>query len=192
MCIIAGGLAFFNPCITLAFLFKKFSSGKMTTQDVKTDPACIGFQVLGAIFGTILAWGIIEDTIHFEKNSEKTNIQAFFMEFICTLQIILTLMMVSSSSEPMHFGIFSIMVTTYVAFNIAGPISMGCLNPSVCSGINIGASIITGSITPILVLWLYILAPLSGTLVAIIFFGFLSNQKPKYEPNDTELLSSIE
>ena len=167
MCVLASGGAFFNPCITLAFMFKKLGSEKVPLNDVVKDLLCILFQLLGAFTGSFIAWQVCGYTIALEINPEKTQSQAFFMEVFATCQLILTLMIIVDLKDPLHVGIFSVVMTVYLIIALAGPISGGCLNPTLCTGINLANAAITGDSKPIKIIWLYILAPLIGAIIGV-------------------------
>ncbi len=56
---------------------------------------------------------------------------------------------------------------------LAKPISGGCINPAVCVGINITNLLDTGDGDSIKWIWLYVLCPLGGSIVAILFYETL-------------------
>ena len=173
MCVLASGGAFFNPCITLAFLFKKSNSEKISREDVIKDLGCIFFQITGSFTGSFIAWQIVGYSIALDIGEGKTHAQAFFMEVIATFQLILTLMIIVDLKDPLHVGIFSVIITVYVMINLAGPISGGCLNPTLCTGINLANAVIINDNKPIQIIWLYIIAPLTGTMCGVSLSQYL-------------------
>jgi glycerol uptake facilitator-like aquaporin len=173
LCVLASGGAFFNPCITLAFLFKKANKEKVPRKDIIKDLLCIVFQLIGATIGSIIAWQVSGKTLAVDIGVEKTSSQAFFMEVLGSFQLILTLMIIVDLKDPLHVGIFSVIITVYLVLSLSGPISGGCLNPTLCTGINIGNAMITGTKEPLHVVWIYIIAPLIGTMVAVAMSQYL-------------------
>lgn len=167
MCVLASGGAFFNPCITFAFMFKKLASEKVPMSDIVKDLICIIFQLLGAFTGAFIGWQICGESIALDINPEKTYAQAFFMEVVGVFQLILTLMIIVDLKDPLHVGIFAVIITVYLMFSLVGPISGGCLNPTLCVGINLANAAIKGTSKPIEIIWLYIVAPMVGALAGV-------------------------
>ena len=167
LCVLASGGAFFNPCITIAFMLKKLGSEKVPLTDVVKDLLCMVFQLLGAFAGSFIAWQVCGYTISIEISPDKTHAQAFFMETFATCQMILTLMIIVDIKDPLHVGIFSVIITVYLLIALAGPISGGCLNPTLCTGINLANAVITRDSKPIHIIWLYIIAPLLGAVIGV-------------------------
>ena len=173
LCVLASGGAFFNPAITMAFLFKKANTQKVTSVDCIKDLLCIVFQLLGAFTGAFIAWQVLGKSGSVEINADATYAQAFFMEVLGTFQLILTLMIIVDLKEPLHVGIFSVIITVYIIFCLAIPISGGCFNPTLCTGINLANAVIIGDSAPIKIIWLYIIAPMIGCFCGVALAQFL-------------------
>lgn len=178
MCVIAAGGAFFNPCITLACLFREINKEKVPTEKLIEAVLCMMCQIIGVFLGALLGWVIEGETLAIMTNPEKDDVQVFFMEVLFTFQLILTLMVILDlKQDPLHVGIFSVIITVWVCLHMSGPISGGCLNPTLCIGINVVHYINTQDSFVLEHLWIYAFAPLIGSMLAVSAAGALTVHK---------------
>lgn len=176
--------AHFNPAVTIALGLK----GGIPRGDLLPY---IGSQLLGSILGsTILRimFGNIKDmgTTLPSKNIGNFSIMiSFTFEFIFTLLLMYVIMCVISSQTKDDFkGALVIGLTIFIGALIAGPISGGSFNPAR----SIGPAILSGNFHE---LWIYILAPILGTITGKIIFEYNTISKEKEILEKTKVSTSI-
>lgn len=147
-----------NPSVTIALL-----TGKSIT---KRDAL---FYIVSQIFGALLASGILK--LIFQENLSLGGtipsgeiIQAFILELMLTLFLMLTILGVTSKKEFNNIAglIIGMVVTGIILF--AGPISGGSFNPAR----SIAPAIMSGNLTA---LWVYISAPTLGAILALLVWN---------------------
>jgi len=148
--------AHFNPAVTIAFTYaKKFP--------LKEVPKYILAQCIGAIVAAILLLILFPENEFLGTTLPKIDVwRVFLFEVILTFFLMLVIINVSTGSK--ETGIMAgIAIGGVVWFEaqFAGPITGASMNPAR----SIGPALISGHLEH---LWLYILAPIIGAILAVI------------------------
>ncbi len=148
--------AHFNPAVTIAFTYaKRFP--------LKEVPKYILAQCIGAILAALLLVVLFPENEFLGTTLPKIEVwRVFLFEVILTFFLMLVIINVSTGSK--ETGIMAgIAIGGVVWFEaqFAGPITGASMNPAR----SIGPALISGHIEH---LWLYILAPIVGALLAVL------------------------
>ena len=148
--------AHINPAVTIGFaIAKRF--------DKKEVLPYIISQLLGAIFASTLLKIIFPD-LELYGNTIPSNgwVQSFILELIMTFVLMLVILKVSSGSkETGTMAAIAIGGVVLIEALVFGPITGASMNPAR----SISPALLSGNITD---LWLYIVAPISGALLAVL------------------------
>lgn len=148
--------AHFNPAVTIAFTYaKKFP--------IKEVPKYILAQCIGAILAALMLVVLFPENELLGTTLPQIEVwRVFLFEVILTFFLMLVIINVSTGSK--ETGIMAgIAIGGVVWFEaqFAGPITGASMNPAR----SIGPALISGHIEH---LWLYILAPIIGALLAVL------------------------
>lgn len=148
--------AHFNPAVTIAFAYaKKFSW--------KEVPKYIIAQIFGAFAASFVLWFLFPASENLGATIPTVDVwRAFVLELLLTFFLMLVIINVSTGSKEMGI-IAGIAVGAVVLLEamFAGPITNASMNPAR----SIAPNIVSGHIEG---LWLYILAPILGALLAVV------------------------
>ena len=148
--------AHFNPAVTLAFTYaKKFP--------LKEVPKYITAQCIGAIAGAAMIWVLFPENEYLGTTLPQIDIWRTFI-FEALLTFILMLVIINVSTGSKETGIMAgIAIGGVVWFEaqFAGPTTGASMNPAR----SIGPALVSGHLEH---LWLYILAPILGALLAVV------------------------
>ncbi len=153
--------AHFNPAVSIAFAYaKKFSW--------KEVPKYIFFQVAGAFAASLLLMWLFPKSELLGATIPTVDVwRAFVLELILTFFLMVVIINVSTGSKEvgMMAGIAIGSVVLLEAL-FAGPITNASMNPAR----SLAPNIVSGNIKE---LWLYILAPIIGALLAVVSCKFV-------------------
>ena len=156
--------AHFNPAVSIAFAYaKKFSW--------KEVPKYIFFQVAGAFASSLLLMWLFPKSELLGATIPSVDIwRAFVLELILTFFLMVVIINVSTGSKEigMMAGIAIGSVVLLEAL-FAGPITNASMNPAR----SLAPNIVSGNIKG---LWLYILAPIIGALLAVVSCKFVKHE----------------
>jgi aquaporin Z len=156
--------AHFNPAVSIAFAYaKKFSW--------KEVPKYIFFQVAGAFAASLLLMWLFPKSELLGATIPSVDIwRAFVLELILTFFLMVVIINVSTGSKEigMMAGIAIGSVVLLEAL-FAGPITNASMNPAR----SLASNIVSGNIKG---LWLYILAPIIGALLAVVSCKFVKHE----------------
>ena len=156
--------AHFNPAVSIAFAYaKKFSW--------KEVPKYIFFQVAGAFTASLLLMLLFPKSELLGATIPTVDVwRAFVLELILTFFLMVVIINVSTGSKEvgMMAGIAIGSVVLLEAL-FAGPITNASMNPSR----SLAPNIVSGNIKG---LWLYILAPIIGALLAVVSCKFVKHE----------------
>ena len=148
--------AHFNPAVTIAFAFaKKFSW--------KEVPLYIIAQILGAFAASLVLWYLFPASETLGATIPTVDVgRAFILELLLTFFLMVVIINVSTGSKEMGI-VAGIAVGGVVLLEamFAGPITNASMNPAR----SIAPNIVSGNISG---LWLYIVAPILGALIAVL------------------------
>lgn len=148
--------AHFNPAVTIAFAYAKRFSWKEV-------PKYIIAQLVGALLASVMLW-VLFPTSEFYGATLPTVVpwRAFILELLLTFFLMLTIINVSTGSKEVGVmaGI-AIGGVVLLEAMFAGPITKASMNPAR----SIAPALISGHLEH---LWLYILAPIIGALLAVV------------------------
>ena len=148
--------AHFNPAVTIAFAYAK----KFAWKEV---PKYITAQVLGAFVASLVLWFLFPASEYLGATIPTVDVwRAFVLELLLTFFLMVVIINVSTGSKEMGI-IAGIAVGAVVLLEamFAGPITNASMNPAR----SIAPNIVSGNIEG---LWLYIVAPILGSLLAVV------------------------
>ena len=148
--------AHFNPAVTIAFAYAK----KFAWKEV---PKYIIVQVLGALTASLILWYLFPTSEHLGATIPSVDVgRAFVMELLLTFFLMVVIINVSTGSKEIGI-IAGIAVGAVVLLEamFAGPITNASMNPAR----SIAPAIVAGKMQH---LWMYILAPILGSILAVI------------------------
>ncbi|WP_442266886.1 MIP/aquaporin family protein [Tenacibaculum sp. ZS6-P6] len=147
--------AHFNPAVTISFAYaKKFSWSEV--------PKYILAQILGALVASLLLLFLFPDSEFYGATIPSTDaMRAFILELLLTFFLMVTIINVSTGSKEVGVmaGI-AIGGVVLLEAMFAGPITKASMNPAR----SIAPALVSGQLE---YLWLYILAPIIGALLAV-------------------------
>lgn len=156
--------AHFNPAVSIAFAYaKKFSW--------KEVPKYILFQVAGAFTASLLLMWLFPKSELLGATIPTVDVwRAFVLELILTFFLMVVIINVSTGSKEvgMMAGIAIGSVVLLEAI-FAGPITNASMNPAR----SLAPNIVSGNIKG---LWLYMLAPIIGALMAVVSCKFVKDE----------------
>ncbi|MEO9572054.1 MAG: MIP family channel protein [Polaribacter sp.] len=148
--------AHFNPAVTIAFAYaKKFSW--------KEVPKYIIAQVLGAFAASLVLWFLFPTSELLGSTIPTVDVwRAFVLEILLTFFLMLVIINVSTGSKEIGVvaGI-AIGAVVLLEAMFAGPITNASMNPAR----SLAPNIVSGNIEG---LWLYMIAPILGALLAVV------------------------
>ena len=148
--------AHFNPAVTIAFAFAK----KFAWKEV---PKYIIAQILGAFAASLVLWFLFPTSETLGATIPTVDVwRAFVFELLLTFFLMVVIINVSTGSKEMGI-IAGIAIGGVVLLEamFAGPITNASMNPAR----SIAPNIVSGNIEG---LWLYILAPIIGAILAVV------------------------
>ena len=148
--------AHFNPAVTIGFAYAK----KFAWKEV---PKYITAQVLGAFVASLVLWFLFPASEYLGATIPTVDVwRAFVLELLLTFFLMVVIINVSTGSKEMGI-IAGIAVGGVVLLEamFAGPITNASMNPAR----SIAPNIVSGNIEG---LWLYIVAPILGALLAVV------------------------
>jgi|TARA_B110000238_G_C15922128_1_gene350923 aquaporin NIP len=148
--------AHFNPAVTIAFAFAK----KFAWKEV---PKYIIAQILGAFAASLVLWFLFPTSETLGATIPTVDVwRAFVLELLLTFFLMVVIINVSTGSKEMGI-IAGIAIGGVVLLEamFAGPITNASMNPAR----SIAPNIVSGNIEG---LWLYILAPIIGAILAVV------------------------
>lgn len=156
--------AHINPAVTIGFwAMKKIS--------LKESVYYILFQLLGAIVASLLVGLIFGSDHSFGNTLPKFSIvQSFVLEIILTYILMLVIVFVSEDESFNRLTAAAVGGTVMLEAIFAGPISGASMNPAR----SLAPSLVSGNME---VLWIYILAPIIGALLAVATWRFMESAK---------------
>ncbi|MDB4010957.1 MIP family channel protein [Polaribacter sp.] len=148
--------AHFNPAVTIAFAYAK----KFAWKEV---PKYIIAQVLGAFAASLILCYLFPTSEYLGATIPTVDVgRAFVMELLLTFFLMVVIINVSTGSKEIGI-IAGIAVGAVVLLEamFAGPITNASMNPAR----SIAPAIVAGKMQH---LWMYILAPILGAMLAVI------------------------
>jgi len=163
--------AHFNPAVTIAFAYAK----KFAWKEV---PKFIIAQVLGAFAASLLLLFLFPTSDFLGSTIPTIDVwRAFVLELLLTFFLMVVIINVSTGSKEMGI-IAGIAVGGVVMLEalFAGPITNASMNPAR----SIAPNIVSGNVRN---LWLYILAPILGALLAVLSCKLIKDDNCCDTPN---------
>jgi aquaporin Z len=166
--------AHMNPAVSITFTV-------MGEFDKKDLPWYIIAQILGACFAAFMLYLIFLEEAKSMKElaylgytlHRGSELQLFIMEFILTFILMLVICGSAVHGKAIKsFAGLAIGLTVGLEAMFAGPITMASMNPAR----SIGPALVSGNLDA---LWVYVLATISGAIVAgIVFVKFIKCKNP--------------
>lgn len=156
--------AHINPAVTISFAIDKGISKKDAL-------FYIIFQVIGAVLASVILKILFPENQNLGLTAVSgTIIQSFIMEVVSTFLLMLVILGITQQGEKESKALAGIIIGGIVLAMIfvAGPISGGSFNPAR----SIGPAIVSGNFQN---LWLYIVAPTVGAVIAMFVWKFVKN-----------------
>lgn len=148
--------AHFNPAVTIAFAYAKRFAWKEV-------PKYIIAQILGAFTASLILWFLFPASENLGATIPTVDVwRAFVLELLLTFFLMLVIINVSTGSKEMGV-IAGIAIGSVVLLEamFAGPITNASMNPAR----SLAPNIVSGNLHG---LWLYIIAPVLGALLAVV------------------------
>src|ERR671912_499197 len=154
-----------NPAVTLGMA----STGQFPWKSV---PAYLGAQLVGAVLGAVGTWIAFGGPGRSEAKLAATypaqgvgDLQAFVLEILITFVLVFVVMAVATDSRaPAAIAPIAVGFALAVGVFIAGPVTGGAVNPVRA----LGPMLVAGDLTSV---WLYILGPIIGGVLAALLYG---------------------
>lgn len=148
--------AHLNPAVTLGFYYARRFPGKQVIPYILS-------QCLGAICASVFLHLLFPDHSSLGATLPRGEVtQSFMLEMIITFMLMMTIIQVATSAKEIgNLAGIAIGGVVACAALFAGPISGASMNPAR----SLGPALISGNLT---MMWLYILAPTLGSLLAIV------------------------
>ncbi len=149
--------AHFNPAVTIGFAYAK----KFPWREV---PKYIFAQAIGAIFAAFLLWYLFPESEFLGETTPTNGYPAFkaaIIEFLLTFFLMVVIMNISTGSKEIGtMAAIAVGGVILLEAMFAGPITKASMNPIR----SIAPALFTGRFQ---YLWLYIIAPILGAIVAV-------------------------
>ena len=155
--------AHINPAVTIALALGKIVPKKEVLGYVVV-------QILGAFLASVLLCFIFPATETLGETLPSGDVfSSFALEVVLTFFLMLTILGMTSQKEYSHLAgiVIGVFVTGIIL--IAGPISGGSFNPAR----SLAPAILSGNIDA---LWIYIVAPTLGSVLAMLLWKFISGK----------------
>ena len=167
-----------NPAVTLSLAVTREFPWRAV-------PAYVVAQLLGGVLGSLAAWGVYAGSGRVVVALSATvpaqgvgSAQAFFVEAVVTFVLVLVVISVATDDRvPGGLAPLAVGAALATAIFIAGPVTGGAVNPARA----FGPAVVSGTTTS---LWLYLLAPVVGGVVAAVLYDRLL--KPTAPPAPVE------
>ncbi len=162
--------AHLNPAVTLAFT----ASGRFPARQV---PLYLAAQILGAIAGSALLSHLFPGTKTLGETLPAGSArQSFIFEVVLTLILMLVILQVSIGAREKGITAgLAIGATVGLEALFAGPICGASMNPAR----SLGPALVSGRLSEI---WIYLIAPTLGALLAIPLHRILHPSPPPNTP----------
>ncbi len=148
--------AHFNPAVSIAFAHAK----KFSWREV---PKYILAQILGAFSASLILWFLFPSSEILGATIPTVDVwRAFVLEFLLTFFLMVVIINVSTGSKEIG-AVAGIAIGAVVLLEamFAGPITNASMNPAR----SIAPAFVSGNLQH---LWMYIIAPILGALLAVI------------------------
>ena len=155
--------AHINPAVTIALALGKIVPKKEVLGYVVA-------QILGAFLASALLCFIFPTTETLGETLPSGDVfSSLALEVVLTFFLMLTILGMTSQKEHSHLAgiVIGVFVTGIIL--IAGPISSGSFNPAR----SLAPAILSGNIDA---LWIYIVAPTLGSVLAMLLWKFISGK----------------
>src|SRR5215203_3744197 len=154
-----------NPAVTLGLA----SIGQFPWKSV---PYYLGAQLVGAVLGAVGTWIAFGGPGRTEAKLAATypaqgvgDLQAFLLEILITFILVFVVVSVATDSRaPAAIAPIAVGFALAVGVFIAGPVTGGAVNPVRA----LGPMLVAGDLTSV---WLYILGPIIGGMLAALLYG---------------------
>jgi aquaporin Z len=162
---ISGG--HYNPAVSLAACIR----GALPSKDVA--PYMIA-QIAGGIAAFLLGGFVCEKTVTIAPGDGVSMAQAMIVEGVFTFALALVVLQTATNPKVAGNSFYGLAIgfTIVVAAIAGGPISGGCFNPAV--GIGAAVADITLGGGTLDNLWMYIVAPLAGGVLAAVVYKIMT------------------
>jgi aquaporin Z len=155
--------AHINPAVTVAFGL----NGKLNKKEILP-------YILSQLGGAFLASGVLKLLFPASLNlgaslPAGSEYQSFTLEFILTYILMMVILRVSGNKETSKFTAIAVGITVLLEALFAGPICGASMNPAR----SIAPALVSGNLYA---LWLYILAPMAGAILAVLSNRIFENK----------------
>jgi aquaporin Z len=169
-----------NPAVTLAM----WINGRI---DSKDSGYYIIAQIAGAIIGAAILLGIASGTAGYTRTGTGLSLNGFgenspggysllacfFAEVVFTFLFVLVVLGAMSKRAPKGFAGIAIGLGLAMVHLVSIPITGTSVNPARSIGPALVAALREWSVTPLAGLWLFILAPLAGSIFAAVLWKYV-------------------
>ncbi len=156
--------AHINPAVSIAFSFTdRFKKKRLLGYIIA--------QLLGAFLASIILQILFKDHQYLGSTIPLGDWQqSFVLEIVLTYYLMIVILFVSQNKSTSQFTGIAVGATVMLEAMFAGPITGASMNPAR----SIAPAIVSGNISD---LWIYIIAPIIGALLASLTWKFLKEEK---------------
>jgi aquaporin Z len=132
----------------------------------------IGFQIIGAVAASIVLKCLLPSNVLLGATIPAgPEMQSFILELMLTFLLVLVVLLVSNGSDAQQkFAGIAVGAVVGLEALFAGPVCGASMNPTR----SLAPAIVSGHIEH---LWLYIIAPTTGALLAFVVYQFFKNKQ---------------
>jgi glycerol uptake facilitator-like aquaporin len=164
-----------NPAVTTAVFIEKPSD----VRGVHTGIFSLYMlaQILGAFSACFYSYFIYGNVFKLAPAATASSLSAFHIEVLATTLFVYTILAQGNQSAKLtkdnSLSTLIVSLALFGCIGIAGNISGACLNPAIGIAHNLTRYILTGDLSEIQYLWVYIAGPLLGGIFAgLLYNGF--------------------
>lgn len=161
--LISGGQ--FNPAVSTGVLVSGAIKKTLNKDEAGQLVAYIVVQIIGGLIGAALAWFLKGDTLVIAASGGLA--RGFVAEIFATACLVMCALSAGHFMKIVHVTALAVCFAVLAGALAIGSVSGGCMNPAVCIGANVMNFFDDGEIK---YLWLYIVAPEIGGVVAALLY----------------------
>ncbi len=185
----------YNPGLTFMKLITYKDKEKLKFMNRIILPSII-MQTIGAICGFLMSY-YFRNGFVFKLCIHKDSSPAagFFVEIFCTFFLFLIVLIVDDSEVEKSSDVMKVIVVVagiITGISLGGNISGAGMNPAIGFGANFAIFLVTGNLSELKYLWIYLIGPfISSYLASAFFLAVYKNNQLTEEKGSRKLILDI-